>query len=368
MPESKWAELLQFTSKCKNLRKLQLGYTTIGEAGYWLAQSLSFWDKPLLRELWLNDCSIPEQMWSGLLQSLSSCKQLSHLSLSDNTIGKAGLYLAHSIRTWGDHAPLQELYLRNCLIPKQVWPKLLQCLSSCKQLSNLNLSTNTIGEAGRYLAHSIRTWGDRAPIQNLHLINCSIPIYVWPELLQCLSSCKQLCILDLSDTNIGEAGCYLAQSIRTWGDQAPLQELYLNKCSIPKHVWPELLQSLSSCKQLRNLRIDGNTVTGCWSGFLSDLHPGLTALGFFDLRQTAMNKSDIQHLIHLIQNNKLPSLKNLLLNEDSWIDVEDELEQLKKICKEKKGLDLWLHRERFIRRHKGQPVKNDSLFPQNQSV
>ena len=129
-----------------------------------------------------------------------------------------------------------------------MWPELLQSLSSCKQLTNLNLIHNSIGEAGRRLAQSITSWGDNPPLQQLHLYSCSIPEQVWPELLQSLSSCKQLTNLNLIHNSIGEAGRRLAQSITSWGDNPPLQQLHLYSCSIPEQVWPELLQSLSSCK------------------------------------------------------------------------------------------------------------------------
>ena len=208
-----------------------------------------------------------------------------------------------------------------------MWPELFLSLSSCKQLSHLILGGNTIGKAGRYLAQSITSWGDNPPLQRLDLGYCSIPEQVWPELLQSLSSCKQLSHLILGGNTIGKAGRYLAQSITSWGDNPPLQRLDLRDCSIPEQVWPGLFQSLSSCKQLLSLYLNGNTITGCLSSFLSDPHPGLTSLESLDLCSTSLNKADIRYLVHLIRD-KLPHLKRLMLREQSWVDVEEELEQL----------------------------------------
>ena len=396
MPERKWAELLQFSSKCKNLRKLELSYNTIGEAGYCLTQSITL--IPSLRHLGLIDCSIPEQVWIELLQSLSSCK-LSHLDLSENTIGEAGCFLAQSIALW-KKSPLRELNLSSCSIPEQVWIELLQSLSSCK-LSHLDLSENTIGEAGHFLAQSIALWKN-SPLRELNLSSCSIPEQVWIELLQSLSSYK-LSHLDLSGNTIGEAGRFLAQSIALWKN-SPLCELNLSSCSIPEQVWIELLQSLSSyklshldlsentisevgrflaqsialwknsplckldlwhisipeqvwtelfqslssCQQLRHLYLGGNTVTGCLSSFLSDPHPGLTHLLRLNLPQTAMNKSDLKHLTNLIQNNKLPCLEELFLGDQNCTDAEDELKQLIEVCEEKSGLELNL-KDKIVR-------------------
>ena len=312
---------------------MYLSDNTIGEAGHYLAQSITSWgDKPPLQELCLREYSIPVQVWAELLQSLSSCKQITDLKLSGNTIGEAGHYLAQSITSWGDNSSLQTLYLNDCSIPEQVWPEMLQSLSPCKQLIDLDLSSNTLGEPGHYLAQSITSWGDNPPLVTLDLRGCSILEQVWPELLQSLSSCKQLTYLYLSGNTIGEAGRYLTQSITSWGDNPPLKELNLGLCSIPEQAWPELLQSLSTCRHLRMLELSTNTLTGCLSSFLSDPNPGLTSLRWLYLAQTSLNKSDIQHLTHLIQTKKLSGLKSLWLEEESWTDVGDELLQLKKTC------------------------------------
>ena len=341
MPESKWTELFRFTSTCKYLKHLNLWHCNVGEAGRCLAQSITSWgDNPPLQRLQLYSSSIPEQVWPELLQSISSCKQLIDLDLSFNTIVEAGHYLAQSITLWGDNPPLQQLHLYSSSIPEQVWPELLQSLSSCKQLIDLNISDNTIGEAGHYLVQSITSWGDNSPLQTLDLGLCSIPEQVWPELLQSLSSCNQLTDLHLSGNTIGEAGHYLTQSITSWGDNPPLEELHIGWCSIPEQVWIELLQSLSSCRNLFYLDLSVNTLTGSLSSFLSDPNPGLTSLRSLDLEQTALNKSDIQHLTRLIQNKKLSQLSVLWLKEESWNDVHDELLQLKHVCRRKIGLDL----------------------------
>ena len=333
IPEQVWPELLQSLSSCKQLTDLNLSDNSIDEAGHYLAQSITSWgDNPPLQNLYLCDCSIPEQVWPELLQSLSSCEQLTYLNFSGNNIGEAGCYLAQSIASSGDNPPLEKLHLNSCSIPEQVWPELLQSLSSCKQLTELRLSGNTIGEAGSYLTQSITSWGDNPVLQKLNLGCCSIPEQVWPELLQSLSFCKQLTGLNLSGNTIGEAGRYLAQSITSWGDNPPSEKLSLINCSIPEQVWPELLQSLSSCKDLCELNLSRNTLTGCFFHFLSDANSGLTSLKSLNLDETAINETDIQHLTQLIQANKLPHLVYLHLRE-SWTPGEEELEQLEQLKK-----------------------------------
>ena len=331
IPEQVWPGVLQSLSSCKWLCYLNLLDNTIGEAGCYLAQAITSWgDNPPLKALILESCSIPEQVWPGVLQSLSSCQQLTDLNLLDNTIGEAGRYLAQSITSWGENPPLEALNLENCSIPEQMCLELLQSLSCCNVLSILDLSGNTIGEAGHYLSQSITSWGDSPPLENLFLSHCSIPEHVWPELLQSLSSCKQLTGLDLSGDTIGEAGHYLAQLITSWGNNPSLEKLYLSDCSIPEQVWPELLHSLSFCERLRYLNVTRNCLTGCFFCFLPDPKSRLTLLKFLGLEHTTINKTDIQHLTQLIRDNKLPHLKYLYLEEKSWNSVEEELQQLKK--------------------------------------
>ena len=213
-----------------------------------------------------------------------------------------------------------------------MWPELLQSLSSCKQLSHLYLSDNIIGEAGCYLTQVITSWGKYPLLQSLDLSDCLIPEQVWPELLQSLSSCKWLTYLNLSGNTIGETGHYLAQSITSWGDNSALERLCLSECLISEQVWPELLQSLSSCKHLSCLDLSGNTLIGCFLHFLSDPNSRLTSLRRLYFEGTTINKTDVQHLTYLIRANKLPGLEYLDLMATGFTSVAEELQQLEKAC------------------------------------
>ena len=117
----------------------------------------------------------------------------------------------------------------------------------------LDLEKNKLGEAGHQLAQSIRSWGDEPPLQKLYLHNCSLPATASLELVQSLSTCRHLTELNLGENDLNEAGHQLAQSIRSWGDDPPLQKLYLSKCSLPATASLELVQSLSTCRHLTAL-------------------------------------------------------------------------------------------------------------------
>ena len=137
------------------------------------------------------------------------------MNLGENKLGEAGHQLAQSIKSWEDEPPLQALQLYNCPLTATASLELVQSLSSCRHLTALNFEENKLGEAGHQLAQSIKSWEDEPPLQKLYLYNCSLSATASLELLQSLSSCRQLTVLDLRGNKLGEAGHQLAQSNRS---------------------------------------------------------------------------------------------------------------------------------------------------------
>ena len=172
------------------------------------------------------------------------------MNLGENKLGEAGHQLAQSIRSWGDNPPLQDLDLHNCSLSVTASLELVQSLSSCKYLTALDLRENNLAEAGQQLAQSIISWVDEPPLQALRLYNCSLTATASLELVQSLSSCRHLTALNLEENKLSEAGHQLAQSIRSWVDEPPLQALQLYNCSLTATASLELVQSLSSCRHL----------------------------------------------------------------------------------------------------------------------
>ena len=174
-------------------------------------------DEPPLQGLWLYNCSLTATTSLELVQSLWRCKQLTALDLGGNKLGEAGHELAQSIRSWGDEPPLKGLWLQNCSLTATASLELVQSLSSCKHQTELSLSENKLGGAGHQLAQSIRSWGDKPPLQELWLHNCSLRANTLMLLVQSLLTCKHITVLSLNENNLGEAGHELAQSIKSWG-------------------------------------------------------------------------------------------------------------------------------------------------------
>ena len=247
MSLDKSVEFIKFLSRCKHLTHIDMSNNILDTSAQHLAKSIRSWgDKPALQVLCLYNCSLTATASLELVQSLSSCRHLTVLDLAENKIGEAGHQLAQSIKSWGDEPPLQKLSLHNCSLTATAPLELVQSLSSCRHLTELDLGENKIGEAGHQLAQSIKSWGDEPPLQKLYLYNCSLSATASLEFVQSLSSCRHLTVLDLRGNKLGKAGHQLSQSIKSWGDEPPLQKLQLYNCSLTATASLEPVQFLSS--------------------------------------------------------------------------------------------------------------------------
>ena len=382
--EDDCAELLKSLTRCCDLTELNLSGNTIGEAARRLVeciQKLSNFSK--LQRLYLSDCSLPDDHLAALLESLSSCKQLTCLDLSNNQIGNAGKHLAHSIKEWGVNPPLIVLYVKNCGLQDDNCAELLHSLLGCCNLEEVNLSGNTIGEASTLLVKVIDNCGRTQCLQKMYLRKCSIPEFEWGEILKSLGMCKAITFIDLAYNMLGKCVPELSHSIRQWGENPPLRELTLYGCSVPEDVCCELISALFSCKRLirlelagshlcenglhlkrylevitdtleslcldgcsipvnvsiqivsvlcrcknlRHMSLPGNTLTAT----LSQMGP-LTALDALDLSDATLNRDDLSHLTYLISSSKLPNLSILALMGNSLHNMKVETERLLDTC------------------------------------
>ena len=127
------------------------------------------------------------------MESLSAYRHLTVVDFGKNQLGEAAHQLAKSISSLGYQSQLQELWLYGCSLPVTVSLKLLQSLSMCRQLTTLNLSENKLGEAGHCLAKLITSWGDETRLQKLWLHNYSLTATAVLEIVQS-PKCKQLTV------------------------------------------------------------------------------------------------------------------------------------------------------------------------------
>ena len=98
---------------------------------------------PHLSGLYLQNCSIPEEVSAQVLVPLSKCRNLFQLCYGGNVVGSAGSHLEDII-----HNNLMErLILSDCKMPRQICESLLNSLGQCGRLRVVNLTGNEINGA-----------------------------------------------------------------------------------------------------------------------------------------------------------------------------------------------------------------------------
>ena len=282
--------------------------------------------------VWLDNCSLPTAFLSNLLSQLSVTSEMSRIYLTNTNVGNNGYYLAEAFNKWGTNSRLMWLGLWNCFMPVHVWCEVLRSLSQCFSLKLLHLSSNMLGAAGMDLAKTFGSWRSKPRISDLSLKNCYIPMSAWDKILKYLHKFENLVNLDLSENILGEAATQLAESIREWGQDAPLEYFSLTNCCIPNHVSGLILKHLSVKKSLNFVNLNDNHLTGCLSKFCLGYEEGMCSLKHLCLAGTSLNKEDINHLSSLMEAQKLPALASLHLHENNFSTIKEQLKRLITVC------------------------------------
>ena len=169
-----------------------------------------------------------------------------------------------------------------------------------------------------------QSWKTEQPLQVASLRDC-LPQHISGPILKTLASHGHIMNLDLSGNNLGIYGHYLVSTIMTWGPESDLRELDLSNCSLPVEVCGPLLSVLGICRNLTELWLPGNTLTGCLQNFLADPDSRLPSLQELFLNYTKLNAHDLLHLDQLIQAEKMPQLRELDLGANGLHKMLDHL-------------------------------------------
>ena len=220
--------------------------------------------------------------------------------------------------------PHNSTYIISNTDPQTVLSMLFK-YSSLRMLSSEGVS---IGNEVRHIVKAIHIWGPEPLLQELILTDSNIPDDLCGPLLKALSSCHQLVHLSLAGNHIGIHGLYLANTINTWGNNPMLRTLDLTDCSMPSSVCGTLLFALEKCKSLTDLWLPGNTLTGCMHHFLSVTSKILPSLEELFLSYSNIRKTDVVHLVELIQNQQVPQLGELDLGGNNLQRTEETIVDL----------------------------------------
>ena len=266
------------------------------------AQSISF-----------SECKLPCEVLSHLLLQMSHCKQLRKLYLENITLDKVGLHLVRAIRSWGDSPPLQLLDLKSCALSGNVCAELLQSLSTCKHLTELNLSRNTL--TGCLSSFVPDPHPGLPKLKRIGLIDTALNKDDLQHLLSIANKLPKLEALSLPHYKL--KGCLSSFLPDPHPGLLNLSHLNLPGASFTKQDLHHLLLTAHKLPKLKELDLSYNILTGCLSSFLPDPHAGLPELETLVLRGTGLNKKDLQHLSSITQRDKLPKLRRLLLSRNN---------------------------------------------------
>ena len=195
-----------------------------------------------LQKLQLSNCSMSVQVWYDLMKHVAILKNLTHLNLSKNNLNETGRQFGKSISCWGDCPQLSVLDLEECTMPENVWCELLEALSSCKQITNMNLSQNTLGASGQTLLSALNL----GELCNTKFKVLWDAVDNWNIVLQSLVTCKKMTCLVLSDNSLNESAEHLVELLRSWGEDTCLEALSLWKCFLSPGVCTDLFRVLKA--------------------------------------------------------------------------------------------------------------------------
>ena len=261
----------------------------------------------------LSRCKLPCKVLSYMLQQMSHCKQLRTLYLERITLDKIGLHLVRAIRSWGDNPPLQLLDLDSCALSGNVCAELLQSLSTCKHLTELNLSRNILTGC---LSSFIPDPHPGLPeLKVLKLYDTALNKDDLQHLLSIANKLPELKALNLLHCKL--KGCLSSFLPDPHPGLLNLSHLSLPGASFTKEDLHHLLLTTHKLPKLKELDLSYNILTGCLSSFLPDPHAGLPELATLNLRGTGLNKKDLQHLSSITQRDKLPKLGRLYLSSNN---------------------------------------------------
>ena len=348
LPQNLTSQLLEQLAICKRINEIFVENFIFGDLAHFIPKAISSWESPSLEALTLGNCSIPEESCCEILKSLASCQHIIHLDLSGSHVGSSGKYLAEAIKNWGYAPSLQRLGLTNCSIPGESCAEIFKSFTICQHITYLDLAGNHVGASGKYLAEAIKNWGDAPSLQLLYLENCSIPEESCTEILRNLNNCQNLKYLNLSGNHVGASAKYLEEAIRKWGNAPSLVELQLENCSIPEESCYELLKSLTTCQHVTHLNLSGNYIGTSGKYFAEAINNwgDVQSLEYLNLENCSIPKAEwceiLQSLINLIEHQRLPKLRQLVLSENQLHVIEDEVGKLLNTCLTKHQAELIL--------------------------
>lgn len=238
-----------------SLTELSLRTNELGDGGVLLV--LQGLQSPTckIQKLSLQNCCLTEAGCSVLPGALRSLPSLRELHLSDNPLGDAGLRLLCE-GLLDPQCRLEKLQLEYCNLTAASCEPLAAVLRATRDLKELVVSNNDIGEAGvqvlcRGLAESA------CQLETLKLENCGLTAANCKDLCGIVASQASLKDLDLGSNRLGDAGlAELCPGLLSPSSQ--LRTLWLWECDLSVSGCRDLCRILQAKETLKELSLAGN--------------------------------------------------------------------------------------------------------------
>ena len=200
---------------------------------------------------------------------------------------------------------IQLLCLERCDIPSQTLNHLMEQINECRALRKIVLrKTNLRGV-------SSLTLSNKTSLTHLDLCRTHMSRDLSRSVCHQLADLTQLKHLDLSRNDLSQV------DMIHLSNKPNLSCLNCCDTQMSTKLSKNVMGQISYITHLSILELSWNTLTGCLTSFLPDPHPRLPGLVDLCLQSTALNTEDLQYLFSIIQNNKLPKLRELDLSHNT---------------------------------------------------
>ncbi|XP_027388694.1 ribonuclease inhibitor isoform X2 [Bos indicus x Bos taurus] len=250
----------------------------------------------------LDDCGLTEVRCKDIGSALQANASLTELSLRTNELGDGGVLLVLQ----GLQSPtckIQKLRLEYCSLTAASCEPLAAVLRATRDLKELVVSNNDIGEAGvqalcRGLAESA------CQLETLKLENCGLTAANCKDLCGIVASQASLKDLDLGSNRLGDAGlAELCPGLLSPSSQ--LRTLWLWECDLTVSGCRELCRVLQAKEALKELSLAGNSLGDEGAQLLCEslLQPGCQLESLW-VKSCGFTAACCQHFSSMLTQNK----------------------------------------------------------------